>query len=243
MSAPAEAPLAGPGLFLVLEGIEGAGKTTQTRLLMDWIAEIGLQARHAREPGGTPVGEAVRGILLDREDLRIDAETELLLLLAARAAFVRDVVRPTLAEGRIMVADRFEFSTFAYQGYGRGLDLERIRDLNDFATGGLAPDLVVVLDLPAEEGRARQLSEGKTADRIEAEGKAFLARVEAGYGRLAAEEPHAERVDARGHPHDVHTRIREVLRARFPEPFRTDRGSKGGPVLPRSVPSTDPDSA
>jgi dTMP kinase len=242
VSSPSRGPRPEPGLFLVLEGIEGSGKTTQARLLMDWLQELGLSARHAREPGGTPVGEAIREILLDREDLSIAGESELLLMLAARAAFVREVVRPTLAEGRIMVADRFDFSTFAYQGFGRGLDLGQVRSLNDFATGGLSPDLVVVLDLAPEEGRDRQRKEGKPEDRIEAAGAAFLARVAGGYRQLCEESAFAVRVDARPHPHEVHTRIREILRARFPEPFLPARGWNSGLAAPRSPSSTEPDS-
>ena len=109
------------GRFIVVEGVEGAGKTTQVRLLSSWLSERGVRHVVAREPGGTPIGEAIRSVVLDRPDLTVSAQSELFLVLAARAAFVRDVVRPTLEKGETVVSDRFDLSTFAYQGFGRGL--------------------------------------------------------------------------------------------------------------------------
>ncbi|TVP55026.1 MAG: dTMP kinase [Gemmatimonadales bacterium] len=213
------------GLFLVIEGVEGAGKSTQVERLAHWIDALGIEAVRAREPGGTAVGEAVREILLDREELRIGAESELFLMLAARAAFMREFVRPTLQRGAVMIADRFEFSTFAYQGFGRGLPLEEVRRLNAFATGGLRPDLVLILDLPAAEGRARQRTAGKVDDRIEASGDGFLERVASGYRVLAEEDDRAVLVDALLEPDGVESRIRSELALRFPEPFGTAGGS------------------
>jgi dTMP kinase len=145
-------------------------------------------------------------------------------MLAARAAFVRDVVRPALEAGQVVLADRFDFSTFAYQGFGRGLPLDEVRRLNGFATGGLVPDLYVVLDLPVGEGTERQQREGGERDRIEREGEAFLERVREGYHRLCASEGHARVVDARGSPEGVHGRLREMLVAAFPETFGSPRG-------------------
>jgi dTMP kinase len=213
-----------PGRFVVLEGVEGAGKSTQVRLLSTWLEARGVPHLAAREPGGTDVGEAIRQVLLERREMDVPAETELLLMLAARAAFVRHVVRPALADGRVVIADRFDFSTFAYQGYGRGLDLDEVRRLNAFATGGLRPDLYVVLDLPVGEGTARQQREGKERDRIEREGPAFLERVREGYHALCTGEGHARVVDARGAPEVVHGRIRGLLEGAFPETFGDHRG-------------------
>lgn len=207
------------GLFLVLEGVEGAGKTTQVRLLSEWLSELGLDHTVAREPGGTDVGEAIREVLLERDQLRIPAETELLLMLAARAAFVRHRVRPALERDEVVVADRFDFSTFAYQGYGRGLDLEEVRRLNAFATDGLRPHLYLVLDVTVEAGLRRQREEGKAEDRIESAGAAFLRRVREGYLELVDEEERAERIDASGAPDDVQRAVRDVLAGRFPETF------------------------
>jgi len=211
--------MADGGLFIVLEGGEGVGKTTQVALLSEWMRQTGIPHVAAREPGGTPVGEAIREVVLGRSDLDVPAETELLLILAARAAFVRDVVRPALAAGKVVLADRFALSTLAYQGYGRRLDLEAVRAGIDFATGGLRPDLYVVLDLPAAAGEERQRRSGAAPDRIEREGVTFLERVRQGYLELAAQEPEAVTLSASGTPEDVHRRIRELLVQRYPETF------------------------
>lgn len=211
----------GRGCFIVLEGVEGAGKTTQLRLLQETLIEAGYPVVPGREPGGTPAGEAIREVLLHREGFDLSAESELLLMLAARAAFVRERVIPALEAGAIFLADRFESSTFAYQGYGRGLPLDEVRRLNAFATGGLAPDLVVILDLSPAEGRARQAGEGKAADRIEAGGEAFHARVADGYRALAAHDPGTVLVSAEGSVDAVHRQVLRVLapllQAAYPE--------------------------
>lgn len=199
------------GVFLVLEGVEGAGKTTQLHLLREELERRGFPVVQAREPGGTPVGEAVRAVLLDRVELDMPAESELFLMLAARAAFVRDVVKPALEAGAVMLADRFETSTFAYQGHGRKLPLAEVRRLNAFATGGLRPDLVLILDLPLSEGRDRQRREGKDADRIERGGEDFHGRVAQGYRTLATSDPEVVLVDARGDEATIHARILDVL--------------------------------
>lgn len=210
------------GLFLVLEGVEGAGKTTQARLLANWLGERGLEVVSTREPGGTAVGEAVRSVLLDRAEMDIPAETELLLVLAARAAFVRQVVRPALARGAVVLADRFSLSTLAYQGYGRGLDLEQVRRLDAFARGGVDPDLTLVLQVPLEEGTRRQRAGGKGRDRMERAGDAFHGRVAEGYRALAsAGDPRVRALDALGTPDAVHARIREALRSARPGTFAT----------------------
>jgi dTMP kinase len=208
-----------PGRFLVLEGVEGAGKSTQVARLAAWLRARGVSLETAREPGGTGVGEAIRSVLLHRDELSIPAESELFLMLAARAAFVREVVRPALERGSWVLADRFEYSTFAYQGFGRGLELDAIRSINGFATGGLSPDLVVVLDVPVRDGMARQALRASSADRIEREGEAFLQRVRDGYRELVAADPGAALVDATGDEDTVHRRILEALVLRFPETF------------------------
>ncbi len=213
-----------PGLFIVLEGGEGVGKTTQARRLADWMQSRGIPHTLAREPGGTRVGEAIRGVLLDQKELSMPSETELLLMLAARAAFVQEVVRPALEAGEVMLSDRFECSTFVYQGLGRGLGLDRVREMNTFATGGVTPDLTLVLDLPTQVALRRQAVAGKVADRIEGEGASFLERVGEGYRTLAAEDPRAVLVDAQGDPDQVQLRLQGLLTERFPEPFRPSQG-------------------
>ena len=205
--------------FIVLEGVEGAGKSTQVRLLGAWLTAAGIPWVAAREPGGTPVGEAIRSVLLDARDLDVPSETELFLMLGARAAFVRDVVRPALERGEVVIADRFDFSTFAYQGYGRGLALDDVVRVNEVATGGLRPDAYVVLDVPVDEGVARQEAEGGTPDRIESAGREFLERVRSGYLELAEEYGNAHALDGRGDAEKVHGRIRRLLESLFPETF------------------------
>jgi dTMP kinase len=211
---------AGGGLFLVLEGIEGSGKSTQARLLGQWLAALGIAHRVTREPGGTPVGEACRRILL--EGVEMPARTELLLMLAARAALVEQVVRPALAGGEVVVADRFELSSLAYQGHGRGLPLAEVRQQNALATGGLRPALTVVLEVPLAQGEARRSERG--ADRIENAGRHFHERVAEAYRLLARSEAGVAVVDGTGPETRVHAAIRELLRRRFPETFAAGGG-------------------
>jgi dTMP kinase len=206
------------GLFIVLEGVEGAGKSTQARLLSDWLGTVGIPHVLAREPGGTPVGEAIRGIVLDRGRLTMPAETELFLILGARAAFTRDVVLPALREGKVVLADRFDMSTFAYQGFGRGLDLHQIKEANRVATGGLVPDLYLVLDLPVSLGMERKGgTEG--GDRIEREGSEFLTRVGRGYRTLVDQMVSSRLIPASGCQEEVQTALRKALAQAFPETF------------------------
>jgi dTMP kinase len=212
------------GRFIVLEGGEGAGKSTQAALLPAWLTAAGVRHRVAREPGGTPVGEAVRSVVLGRTDLDMPPESELFLILAARAAFVRDVVRPALEAGEVVVADRFALSTLAYQGYGRGLNLADVRHAVTLATGGLEPDLYVVLDVPVSLGAERQRHGGKRPDRIEGEGDAFLRRVRNGYLELAEREAHVRVLSGEGAPEEVHARIRRLLASEMPEAFGASLG-------------------
>lgn len=209
----------GRGLFLVLEGIEGAGKSTQIRALARWMDELGVEHEVTREPGGTEVGELIRELVLHRPELDVPPESELFLILAARAAFVRDVVRPALGRGRGILSDRFDLSTLAYQGFGRRLDVREIRRMNDVATGGLRPDLYLLLDLPVEAGLRRQKRQGKEGDRIESAGAGFLDRVRDGYLEMAREDPRVVRIGAEAPSEAVQERIRDVLLERFPETF------------------------
>jgi dTMP kinase len=178
----------------------------------------GIPHTVAREPGGTPVGEAIRAIVLDKGELEMPPETELFLILAARSAFVREVTVPSLERGEVLLADRFDLSTFAYQGYGRGLELETVRRLNSFATGGLDPDLYLVLDLAVETGMERK-RDGGGGDRIEREGRSFLSRVRDGYRTLAETHPRACLVAADGPADLVQETVRRILQERFPETF------------------------
>lgn len=211
------------GLFIVFEGVEGAGKSTQASLLGRWLQRAGVPHVLTFEPGGTAVGEQIRQVLLHhRGDVPVRAE--LLLFLAARAALVERVIRPALGAGQVVVSDRYELSSLAYQGYGRGIAVDEVRRLNAFATGGLRPDLVLLLEISAELGGARRAAAGLAADRIEQESQDFHARVAEAYGLLADQDPVAERVDGGGAPEQVHAEVIRRLRARFPETFLSPAG-------------------
>ena len=207
------------GCFVVLEGGEGAGKSTQAALLARWLRDRGVPCTLAREPGSTGVGEAIREVVLGRTDLEMPAESELLLILAARAAFVREVVRPALERGEVVVADRFDLSTLAYQGYGRGLELARVRAAMEVATGDLRPDLYLVLDVPVEEGVARRRATGGSEDRIERAGTDFLRAVRDGYLELAEAGERVELVSGLGSSLRVQERVLGCLRRRLPDVF------------------------
>lgn len=183
------------GLFLSFEGIEGSGKTTQIRLLREWLEEQGRTVLAIREPGGTPLSESIRQILLRPESGPIDEWAELCLYEAARAQLVRDVIRPALASGALVVADRFSDASVAYQGGGRGLGVAPVRLLNRFVTRDLKPRWTFLLDLDPRIGLERARVRGQGAlDRLEREPLAFHRRVRRAYLRMAAREPDRIRV-------------------------------------------------
>jgi len=181
-----DAPAA--GRFITFEGPEGSGKSTQVALLAERLASRGLPVEVTREPGGTAVGERIRGVLLDPATGDVLPETEALLFNAARYELVSTVVRPALEAGRIVLCDRYADATLAYQGHGRGVAPDWLARLNDAATGGLDPDLTVLLDLPVDTGLARRRGEGSW-NRIDAADLEFHERVRAGYLELARSEP------------------------------------------------------
>ncbi len=186
----------------MLEGGEASGKSTQAARLA-----AALGAVLTREPGGTTAGERIRALLLDPSLPGLSARTETLLLLAARAQHVDEVIRPTLASGTDVVCDRFAGSTLAYQGWGRGLDVSELTELSAWAAGGLEPDRVILLSLTPEEAAARHASRGR-ADRVEGEGAAFFARVAEGYAALATADPGRWRVlDGAGPEEEVAARV------------------------------------
>lgn len=188
--------------FIVLEGGEGSGKSTQAARLAQAIGAV-----LTREPGGTPLGERVRSLLLDPAGPDVSARAEALLMMAARAQHVQDVIAPALASGRHVVCDRFSASTLAYQGYGRGLDPEQLSWISDWASSGLAPDRVILLVVPPAEAQARIRS--RDADRIESEDEAFFERIAASFVAMATSDPIRWRiVDGTGDPDEVERRVR-----------------------------------
>lgn len=209
-------------MFLVLEGVEGSGKSTQARLLSEWLASAGVAHVLTREPGGTQVGEEIRRALLHGGD--VPPRTELLLMVAARAAFVDQVVRPALERGEVVIADRYELSSLAYQGYGRGVPLDDVRRVSAFATDGLQPDLTILLDLDPQEGAVRRQQAGAAADRIESAGDDFHRNVGRAYRLLSRSEPGIALLPAAGSPEAVQMRIRALLCERFPETFPLRQG-------------------
>jgi dTMP kinase len=177
------------GLYIALEGPEGAGKTTQLRRLAARLRAAGLEVVEVREPGGTAVGELLRSILEDPAHGTLTPEAEALLFAAARAQLLREVVGPALEQGRTVLSDRSVYASLAYQGFGRGLGLEAVWSVNHLATGGLLPDLVILLDLPVEEGLRRDTRKASAGDRIAREDVAFHRRVREGYLSLSREDP------------------------------------------------------
>lgn len=181
------------GLFITLEGPEGAGKTTNRAFLAERLRAAGREVLLTREPGGTPLAERIRELLLTPSDEAMCSDTELLLMFAARAQHLDQVIRPALVAGKTVLCDRFTDATYAYQGGGRGLGEERIAVLENFVQGALRPDLTLVFDLPVEVGLARAAARGQL-DRFEREGRAFFEAVRQAYLRRAARSPERYRV-------------------------------------------------
>lgn len=205
------------GKFITFEGGEGCGKSTQVEKAVNALATCGIEAVKVREPGGTRLAELVRGLLKEEEEDPPCDRAELLLFLAARAQLVENVIKPALAQGKWVVSDRFSDSTFAYQGYGRGMDLEVIRIANDFACAGTVPDLTLLLEVEPSVAEARRHSrEAATrteADRIERAGGEFHARLREGFEALANANPgRIRRIDANGTPDEVWENIWKSLK-------------------------------
>jgi dTMP kinase len=203
------------GKLIVFEGVEGCGKTSQMQLCCHWLESLGISVSVTRQPGGTEIGVDIRRLLLEKADNKPIAElTELLLYAADRSQHVEQELKPNLAKGKYILCDRYTESTIAYQGYGRGLDMSLIKQLNHIATGGLESDLTIWLDVDVEVGLARK--RGQTLDRIEQETIAFHHRVQQGYAELAAANPQRIiRIDGSLSKEAVHQIIQANLRDRL----------------------------
>jgi dTMP kinase len=212
------------GTFITLEGIEGSGKTTQLARLGKILREKGYRVVETREPGGTPLSEQIRGIMLNvpthmrseqltaRLTERITPECEAALVFAARAQHVTHVIKPSLKDGAIVLCDRFSDSTLAYQGYARGLDIRSLKTLNRFATGGLIPDLTLLFDLPVETGLARRRRHEAEQNRLDRETRQFHNRVRKGFLDLAAHEPRRIKVvDAAADPDRITADVAAIV--------------------------------
>ena len=209
--------MAGKGLFISFEGSEGCGKSTQIGRLASRLREAGREVIQLREPGGTPIGETIRNLLqYDDSASAMTPEAELLLFAASRAQLVREVILPAIDRGAVVLCDRFLDSTTVYQGVARALDPKEVASINGFAVGGTLPDLTLLLDLDAAEGRRRAASRKGPSDRMEKEKEAFYEAVRRGYLELASRN--SERIaviDASGDIDAVAVSITEVLNNRF----------------------------
>ena len=200
-------------MFITLEGPEGSGKTSQIPLLADHIRSIGHEVILTREPGGTFIGDQIRNVLVSLENKALTPQAETLLFLAARAQLVREVIQPALARGVVVLSDRYADATLAYQGYGHGLDLETLKQLLAFATGGLQPDLKILLDIDVESGLRRKTNCGEW-NRLDAYSVAFHERVRNGYHSLVSSEPEKWFVlDARKDRELVQADLRKAVEA------------------------------
>lgn len=205
-------------MFITLEGPEGSGKTSQLPALADFIRQKGYDVVVTREPGGTSIGDQIRDVLMNLDNVSIVPRTEILLFQAARAQHVEEVIRPALAEGMVVICDRFGDSTLAYQGYGHKTNLETLRYLVDYATGGLKPDLTLLLDIAVGEGFQRKVENASEWNRLDAYAKAFHERVRQGYYQLVDADP--ERwcvINAAQDKDQVQQAMRDAVSDRLPE--------------------------
>jgi dTMP kinase len=208
------------GQFISIEGMDGAGKTSVMATLVDWLQAQSHSVVTTREPGGTPLAEALRDLLLAPRDEVMDEDAELLLMVAARTQHVKTKIQPALAAGQWVVSDRFFDASFAYQGGGRGLSIERIASLHEWAIGDFAPALTLLLDVPVAIGKARVAGRGEEETRFELEKMDFFERVRTAYlARAAAEPNRVVVIDATQPPEAVQAAVIAVLQMHFPLPL------------------------
>jgi len=211
-----------PARFITFEGLDGSGKSSHLQRASAWLASRGIRHRVTKEPGGTPLGDAVRQVFLDPRWGALDGTVELLLVFASRRQHLLEVIEPALAAGEPVLCDRFTDSTRAYQGYGRGVPLERIEEADHLATGGRVPDRTLLFDLTPEEAQRRGTSPSRRErgeiDRLDVEGLTFYRRVREGFLALAAAAPERFRIiDSSAPVEETFRRVREALADLFPE--------------------------
>jgi len=227
--ASRQSPTKHGGLFITFEGIEGSGKSTQCRVLAEFLKDSGFLVVETREPGGTPVAERIRDIFLETQKNSLDSltpETETALVLAARSQHVASLISPALAQGAVVLCDRFTDSTLAYQGYGRGLNISSLQGFNRFATQGLTPDMTFLFDLPVQRGLARRRRD-PNQNRIDKEALVFHSRVRQGFLVLAAQYPRRMTIiNANRSEETISKQIRKLVEPVIQRRLREGRISK-----------------
>ena len=199
-------------MFITLEGPDGSGKTQQIHLLSEFLESRGSKVFFSREPGGTEIGDQIRNVIMDLKNTSMNPRTETLLFCASRAQIVEEVIKPKLKDGYVVILDRYADSTLAYQGYGHGNDLQTIRQLLNFATGGLKPDLTILLDIDPEIGLTRRKHGGGEWNRLDDYQLALHKRVRAGYLEMAAQEPARWRIVSADQPIEVvQSQIQKII--------------------------------
>ncbi|RKZ29225.1 dTMP kinase [bacterium] len=206
------------GIFITFEGIDGCGKSTQSERLANFLIERGVDVITTREPGGTPVAEQIRKILLDRNYAEISPRTELFLYLASRAQHTYEIIAPALESGKWVISDRFFDSSVAYQGFARGLGMKQVLEMSLMATGGLAPDLTFFLDISPEQASLRMKKQGKILDRLESEREEFMSKVREGYLLIARDNPERFiKIDGSNSPDVVWSDVKKFFLKKYPE--------------------------
>ncbi len=199
------------GKFVTVEGCDGVGKSTQVRLLKERLEREGIDAVFTREPGGTPIAEKIRGIILDSDNSEMDGLTELFLYEASRRQHTKEIIEPALSKGKLVICDRYIDSTLAYQGYGRGLNVDMIRKLNEWAMGDVKIDLTLFLNVSSEEGFSRKGGASRE-DRLEKEKSEFYERIYDGFLRIAEKEKRFKKIDASGDKFSTHEKLYAYLK-------------------------------
>ena len=200
-------------MFITFEGIDFSGKTTQINLLKEYLQKNGKKVEIIREPGGTEISETIRNILLDKDNSHMFIETEIFLFSAARAQLVREKIRPYLDEGIYVISDRFHDSTTAYQGFGRGIDLEVVKRINELAVGSTVPDITFFIDIPVHEAENRKLQKTRAVelDRIEISERQFYEKVREGYIKLSDREKRFRLIDGTKTVEEIHKKIIDAI--------------------------------